>query len=63
MELLGIELRDKERDADEIKTYKLILKRFGDGNLAAKARDKIGITYQVQINIMIYDTYLPKMRE
>jgi len=42
MELLGIELRDKERDADEIKTYKLILKRFGDGNLAAKARDKIG---------------------
>lgn len=39
--LLDIELREAERNADEKKMYKLILKRFGDGNLTVKARDKI----------------------
>jgi len=41
MKLLDVELRETERNADEIKTYRLILKRIGDGNLAANTRDKI----------------------
>lgn len=41
MKLLDIELREREKNAEELKMYKLILKRFGDGNFAAKARHKI----------------------